>query len=472
MLSIQVAELPPIDAEIEAVTLRSSVTLHFGTVNSPMLKLLRPSFSRDFWATAVPALAILAAVLWIAFQFVQPAPPKKVVMTAGAEGGAYESYAARYREILARDGVEVRLRPSAGSVENLKLLMDEGSGVSIGFVQGGVAKAGDDDELMSLAGLYYEPLWVFYRGTAELDHLSLLRGWRIAIGPEGSGTRPLALQVLALAGIDGRNSTLLDLDADKAAEALAQGRIDAAMMIADTDTPLVARLLRDKRVRLMSFAQAEALSRHLSFLSHVVLPEGGIDFAGNLPARDVHLVAPTANLVVRDDIHPALITLLMQAATEIHGGSGLLRKGGEFPSDKGVDFAMSVDAERYLKSGPPFLQRHLPFWLAVLIDRMVVLLLPALAILIPVLRLTPAVYAWRIKSRIYRWYGKLKILEIDMQSAKSAAEVRALIERLDAIEQSVSRIPTPLAYSEYLYNLRSHIDLVRSRLDKRALAAA
>ncbi len=437
-----------------------------------MPKLMRPLFSRDFWATAVPALAILAAVSWIAFQFVQPAPPKKIVMSGGAEGGAYEGYAARYREILARDGVQLELRNAAGSVENLKLLMDERSGVSIGFVQGGIAKPGDDDELMSLAGLYYEPLWVFYRAGADLGHASLLRGRRIAIGPEGSGTRPLALQVLKLAGMDAGNTTLLDFDANRAAQALARGEIDAAMMVADTDSPEVVRLLHDKRVRLMSFAQAEALSRHLPFLSHVVLPEGGIDFAANLPASDVHLVAPTANLVVRDDIHPALITLLMQAATEIHGGAGLLRKAGEFPSAKGVDFAMSVDAERYLKSGPPFLQRHLPFWLAVFFDRMVVLLLPVLAILIPLVRFMPTVYAWRIKSRIYRWYGKLKVLEIDIQSAKSAAEVRALIERLDAIEQSVSRIPTPLAYSEYLYNLRSHIELVRSRLDKRALAAS
>ena len=221
----------------------------------------------------------------------------------------------------------------------------------------------------------------------------------------------------------------------------------------------------------MSFAQAEALTRHLPFLSHVVLPEGGIDFAANLPARDVHLVAPTANLVVRDDIHPALITLLLQAATEIHGGPGLLHKAGEFPSGKGVDLAMSVDAERYLNSGPPFLQRHLPFWVAVLIDRMVVMLVPVLAILIPVVRFTPTVYAWRIRSRIYRWYGRLKVLEIDMQSAKGQDEIRSLIERLDAIEQSVSRIPTPLAFSEYLYNLRSHIDLVRARLDRRAGAA-
>jgi TRAP transporter TAXI family solute receptor len=432
-----------------------------------MPKLLRPLLSRDFWGTLLPALAILAAAFWITFQFVQPAPPRKVVLTGGSEGGAYESYARQYRDLLAQDGIQLELRRSAGSVENLKRLMDESSGVSIGFVQGGIAKAGDDEDLMSLAGLYYEPLWVFYRGAADLDHVSRLRGRRIAIGPEGSGTRPLALQVLKLAGMDGRNTTLLDLDAGQAAAALARGEIDAAMIVADTDSPLVARMLHDRGLRLMSFAQAEALSRHLSFLSHVVLPEGGIDFAANLPSRDVHLVAPTANLVVRDDIHPALITLLMQAATEIHGGAGLLRRAGEFPSAKGVDLAMSVDAERYLKSGPPFLQRHLPFWLAVLIDRLVVMLVPVLAVLVPVVRYAPAAYAWRIKSRIYRWYGRLKVLEVDLQSAKDPEQVRALGERLDEIERSVSRIPTPLAYSEYLYNLRSHIELVRGRLERR-----
>jgi len=311
---------------------------------------------------------------------------------------------------------------------------------------------------------------VFYRGP-EVDRLSRLRGRRIAVGPVGSGTRPLALQVLSLAGVNSRNATLLELDAGDAGDALVRGRIDAAMIIADTNSPQVARLLHEKGVRLMSFSQAEALTRRLSFLNHVVLPQGGMDFAANLPARDVHLVAPTANLVVRDDIHPALITLLMQAATEIHGSSGQLRKAGDIPSDKGVDIAMSLDAERYLKSGPPFLQRHLPFWLAVFIDRMVVMLVPVLAVVIPLVRFTPTIYAWRIKRRIYRWYGLLKVLEIDMEKANSAAEVSALRERLDAVEQSVSHIPTPLAFSEYLYNLRSHIELVRARLDKLAQSA-
>ncbi|HTQ73175.1 MAG TPA: TAXI family TRAP transporter solute-binding subunit [Burkholderiales bacterium] len=435
-----------------------------------MIKLPKPRLGRDFWGLLLPAIAIVVAAFWIAFQFVQPAPPKKVVMSGGAEGGAYDGYAGQYRDLLKAEGIELELRRSAGSVENLKRLMDGNSGVSIAFVQGGVANEGDDEELMSLASLYYEPLWVFYRGP-EIDRVSRLRGRRIAVGPRGSGTRPLALQVLALAGLNARNSTLLELDANASADALVRGRIDAAMIVADTTSPQVARLLHEHGVRLMSFAQAEALTRHLSFLSHVVLPEGGMDFAANLPPRDVHLVAPTANLVVRDDIHPALVSLLMQAATEIHGGAGLLRKPGDFPSDKGLDIAMSLDAERYLKSGPPFLQRHLPFWLAVFIDRMVVMLVPVLAVMIPLVRFTPTVYAWRIKSRIYRWYGKLKVLEVDMEKGGSAAELRALRERLDDIEQSVSHIATPLAFSEYLYNLRSHVDLVRARLDKLARSA-
>src|SRR5215472_884385 len=422
---------------------------------------------RDFWSLVLPVVAILVVAFWIAFQFVQPAPPRKVVMAGGAEGGAYENYAIQYRDALKSNGIELELRRSAGSVENLKLLMDGNSGVSIAFVQGGIAKEGDDEDLMSLASLYFEPLWVFYRGP-QIDRVSRLRGRRIAVGPVGSGTRPLALQVLALAGVNPRNSTLLDLDANAAEEALARGRIDAAMIIADTNSPQIVRLLHTKGLRLMSFSQAEALTRRLTFLNHVVLPQGGMDFAANLPAHNVDLVAPTANLIVRDDIHPALISLLMQAATDIHGTTGLLRRAGDFPSDKGLDIAMSVDAERFLKSGPPFLQRHLPFWLAVFIDRMV----PVLAVLIPLVRLTPTVYAWRIKRRIFRWYGQLKVLEVDMEKAKSPAEVRALRERLEAIELSVSHIPTPLAFSDYLYNLRSHVDLVRARLDKLAQPAA
>ena len=437
-----------------------------------MPKIVQSFLSRDFWHTLFPVLAILAGTGWLAYQFVQPAPPRKVVMTSGAEGGAYESFAAEFRDILARQGIEVELRPSAGSVDNLNRLKDESSGVAIGFVQGGIAKTEDSTDLMSLASLYYEPLWVFYRNGPKYDRVRSLRGKKVAIGPEGSGTRALALQILKLAGLDETNTTFLKLGAGAAADALIKGSIDATFIIGTPESPVVHKLMHARAVRLMNFSQAEATTRYLPFLSHVVLPKGGIDLVDDIPARDVHLIAPTANLVVRDDIHPALVTLLMQAATEVHGDAGMLQKAGEFPSSKYLDIPQSLSAQRYIKDGPPFLQRHLPFWMAVLIDRLVVMLIPILAVLIPLLKLAPMAYAWRIKSRIYRWYGKLKVLEVDMETADKASDIKGLQERLDVIEQSVSRIPTPLAYTDYLYNLRSHIDLVRAKLVKRVEAAA
>lgn len=437
-----------------------------------MPKIVQSILARDFWGTLFPILAILVATGWIAYQYVQPAPPHKVIMTSGAEGGAYENFALQYRDILAREGIEVEIRPSAGSVDNLKRLKDDTSGISVGFVQGGIAKSEDSGNLMSLASLYYEPLWVFYRNGPEADRLRSFRGKKIAVGPEGSGTRPLALQALKLAGLDDTNTTFLPLGAGDAADALIKGSIDVAMIIGAPESPTVRKMMHARSIQLMNFSHAEAYTRYLPFLSHVVLPKGGIDLIDDLPPRDVHLIAPTANLVVRDDLHPALLSLLLQAATEVHSDAGMLHKTGEFPSSANLDIAQSLDARRYIKQGPPFLQRHLPFWMAVLFDRLFVMLIPLLVVLVPLVKLAPVVYSWRIKSRIYRWYGKLKVLEGDLESAHDAADINALQQRLDVIEQSVIHIPTPLAYTDYLYHLRSHISLVRAKLRSMAGTAS
>jgi TRAP transporter TAXI family solute receptor len=422
---------------------------------------------RDFWLVVLGSLAILVATYWLAFQFVQPMPPKRIVMTTGPEGGAYRKFAERYRDALAHDGIEVELRPSAGSVENLRRLRDESSGVSVGFVQGGVGVPEENDDLVSLASLYYEPLWVFYRKALAAHDTIDLPGKRIAIGPEGSGTRSLALRLLNLFRVTARNASLLDLDTPQATDALVRGSIDVAVFVADPASPFVSRLVHDENIRIRVFSRAEAITRLLPFLSRVVLPQGILDLHADVPHQDVELVAPTANLVVRGDLHPALIMLLVQAATDIHGGAGLLHRPGDFPSTKGVDFPLSPEAARFFKSGPPFLHRHLPFWLAVLIDRSIVLLVPLLAVLIPVFKLAPAIYTWRIRSRIYRWYGELKKLEADMRSEKLSSDFEGLRERLERIENEVSRMPTPLAFAEYSYNLRAHVDLVRWKLDKR-----
>lgn len=453
-----------------------------------MAQLLKKFWhSRDFWLIVVGALALVVAAFWVTGHFVQPAPPKHIVMATGPEGGAYEGFAKLYQRALAAEGIELELRSSRGAQDNLRLLKDDHAGVTMALVQGGVAQAearrlaaeraadpasaagegddgDDDDSLMSLAALYHEPLWVFYRGDRVLDRLQPLRGKRLAIGQEGSGARVLALELLAANGIDARNTTLMGLPAQEGAQALEAGQADAVLLVGAPESALVTRLMRSRALKLMSFAQAEAYSRQFPYLSRLVLPEGSFALGDNIPARDVSLVSPTANLVVRDDIHPALITLLMSVVTEVHGGAGMLHREGEFPSPKGLDIGLSLDAERYMKSGPSFLHQHLPFWIAVWIDRLIVMLIPLVAVLLPVMKLAPAVYTWRVKSRIYRWYGRLKELEYEIDLAGSTLDAAGVSARLDEIERGVSHLPTPLAFAENLYNLRAHVELVRARL--------
>lgn len=433
---------------------------------------------RDLVVAIAPLALIVAAAFWIAYQFVKPAPPAALVMTTGTEGGAYRAYAERYREILARDDIDLELRPSSGSVENLRRLADEASGVHVGFVQSGSGAAADAPGLVSLGSLYYEPLWVFYRGNVVLARLSQLKGKRVAIGPEGSGIRKLALQLLSANDAEQQPTTLLDLGMAAAAKALQKREIDAAFIIAGPDSAVVQELLRADGVRLMSFSQATAYTRLFPFLSSVVLPQGAIDLARNIPGRDTTLLSPTANLVAREDLHPALVSLLIQAATEVHGHAGLFQRAGEFPAPVAADFPLSEEAKRFYKSGPSFLQRYLPFWMAVLVQRMLVMLVPAIAVLIPLMRILPSLYAWRVRRRIYRWYGELKYLEHDLEQNRESRHINEYLARLDHIEQRVSKLKVPLAFSNQLYTLRQHIGFVRDMIrnaqprdEKRPVAA-
>jgi TRAP transporter TAXI family solute receptor len=422
--------------------------------------------SLDFWITLLGALVVIAAAFWVAGRFIQPAPPKRIVMTVGLEGGAYEGLAREFQLNLAQNGITLELRTTGGAQEDLRLLKDPDSGVTAAVVQGGVATEQDGDDLMSLAALYREPVWVFYRHGIKVDRLSALKGRSLSIGPKDSGVRALSLQLLQANGLNEQNTGLADWTSEQAAQKLINRQLDAIFVVGAPESQLVKKLMRQPGVHLLDFTQAEAYTRQFPYLTRIVLPMGSFDLARNVPDHDVVLIAPTANLVVRDDIHPALINVFMDAATDITGDAGLLRHEGEFPSPKGVDIPLSLDAERYMKSGPSFLNQHLPFWMAVWVDRLVVLLIPLVAVLLPIMRLAPSVYAWRIKSRIYRWYGRLKQLEYELDLEGSQLDEVAARGRLDEIEHGVSRIRTPLAFSENLYNLRSHIELVRKRLRK------
>jgi TRAP transporter TAXI family solute receptor len=426
---------------------------------------------RDLFATAWWIILIVGIGFVVAYQFVAPAPPTRIAITTGGDSGAYYHYAQRYAAILARNGITLEVQTSAGSLDNLERLRRDDA--QVGFVQGGVVTvpeedAEEDSGLLSLGSMFYEPVWVFYRGEKRLDRLTDLRGKRIAIGQEGSGVRQLAQQLLEANEIP-PGDHLLSLSGLDAAEELQQGRIDAAFIIAAERAPVVQVLLRSPGIKVMSFAQANAYQRRFPFLTRLTLPHGVADLVRDFPPEDIRVLAPTANLIIRDDLHPALQTLLLQAASEVHGKAGFFQDANEFPAYMDAMLPLSPDAARFFKSGPPFLQRYLPFWLAVLIDRLIVLLVPIIALLIPLLRVAPALYSWRVRAKVFRCYGELKFLEEDLKNHFDASRLADYRNRLDALDDEASQLHVPLGYTDLVYTLREHVNLVRHILDKREL---
>ncbi len=419
---------------------------------------------RDVLATAWPIVLITALGFVVAYQFVKPAPPREMTISTGGETGAYYAYAKRYAELLAANGITLKIETSSGSQQNLERLKQ--GETDIAFVQGGIEEVASDEQsdLRSLGSVAYEPVWVFYRSETRIDKLYQLAGARIAVGEEGSGIRGLALQLLEANEINVRGGNLLPIDGLNAAEALQQGKIDAAFIVAAPEAPVVQVLLRSPGVRVMSFVQADAYARRFPFLSKIVLPRGVVDLVRDTPPRDTVLLATTANVIVGDALHPALASLLLQAMSEVNGQSGFFQRAGEFPAYKDHSFDLSAEAARYYKSGPPFLQRYLPFWIAVLVDRLFVLVLPIIILLLPLLKLAPSIYNWRVRSKIFRCYGDLKFLENELRHAYDPARRAEYRARLDHIEDDAYTRNIPLSFSDLFYTLREHINLVRAEL--------
>jgi hypothetical protein len=421
---------------------------------------------RDLVVTVLPIVVVAAAAIWVGFVFVRPAPPDTIRLVSGPEGSTYYANAERYKAILEGYGVKVQILPSKGSLHNLQQLVDPASKADVAFVQGGLSEGVDVSRLVSLGSLFPQPLLVYYKHPEPVELLTQLKGKRLAVGPEGSGTRALALKVLKANALDGPPTVLVDLGGQEAARALADGRIDAAFLTGDSATVAVMRSLREiPGVELMNFRQAGGYTRRLRFLTRLTLPEGAIDLARNIPPKSYELVGTTVELVARSDLHPALSDLLITAAREVHGGPGLFRDAGQYPAPQARDFPISEDADRYYKSGGHFLYRRLPFWLASLVDRLLVVLLPLLVVIVPATRIAPSIYRWRVRSRIYRWYGALMAIEREMLAKPSPGERAEILGRLNEIEDAVNEIKTPLSFADQLYVLREHVALVRHRLE-------
>jgi hypothetical protein len=413
-------------------------------------------------AVIFTALVVIVAAFW----FFHSAPPDTIVITSGDEGSLFKRNAERYAKILAAKGVKLKILPSQGSLDNLKRLEDPKFRVDVGFVQAGVAKGRNIENLVSLGSLSYEPLYLFCRADHPARLLSQFSGRRLAIGEVGTGTNVLALELLALNGIKpGGPTELLEIDDEEAEKLLLEGKIDGAFMMGDSASSKTMRdLLREPQVAAFNFTQADAYARRIRYLNKLVLLEGSIDFGKNVPDHDINLLSPTVELIARADLHPALSDLLLEAATEVHGRAGRYQRQGEFPAPLEHEYRISPDAQRFYKSGKSFLYRYLPFWMAGLLNRILLVIVPMVLVLIPGLKSIPVIYRWRMRLRILRWYRALLVLESGLGMDVAPERREELLARLDRIEQAVNTMKVPASFADQFYSLRSHIAIVRTRL--------
>ena len=414
-----------------------------------------------FKLTAIVGILGIASLALIHFI---TTPPSKVVIAAGFKGGSFEYYGRQYQEILARSHIQLELRETAGAIENLKLLQDPKADVQIAFVIGGLSDANHAPGVLSLGPVNDQPFWIFYSSNQEFDQLSQLKGKRIAIGPIGSATRYMAEQVLGKGGVNSQNATFLPFAGSTADEALKNGQVDAVWIIGVPESTAVQSFLRNPNVRPMSFPMSEAFTRIFPDLARMTLPQGTIDIERVIPSNDVQLIGTKAKILIRSDLHPEIVQLLLQTMKEVHGGSDLFHRGGEYPNGFDSEYTVAPTAIDFYKNGPSFMQRHLPLWLSIHAQRAIAVLVTGIAIGLPLLHFVPQGYNWITRRRLFYWYGQLRALEASFDSSTNHKYLIHKLAEIERIEDAVSEIDFPLAFSDQVYNLRSHIDIVRQKI--------
>jgi TRAP transporter TAXI family solute receptor len=411
-------------------------------------------------------IVVIAAVMIIAigaaFAFlIGPPPQRRIVIATGVEGGMYHRYVQRYVEILKHAGVKVEERMTGGAADNYELLRNPKSGVDVAFMQGGVAPEPPPDGIVMIASLYYEPLWIFYRGSDTLSRLNQLRGKRVAVGTPGSGTRAFIVPLLTANGVDERNTDVWGIGGTEAQDALRDGKVDAAFVVGPANTPMIMDALHNPAFKLMSMPRADVYPRLFPHITRLTLPAGMIDLAGNVPPEQIELIGTKAMLVARDTLHPALVNLLIDAAREIHEGQGRFEAAGEFPGVAPVDLRVSPYADQHTRYGSSLFYQYLPFWLATLLERLIIIVAPLVVVLVPLATYLPRVRTWWVRSRIYRWYGELALLERDVRTREGVLPVAQWLATLDRIERAVAGIKAPASFASEAYTLREHVALVR-----------
>jgi TRAP transporter TAXI family solute receptor len=416
---------------------------------------------------ALTAVVVIGSAVWLALIYFIPTLPSKVVMATAFKGASFEYYGRQYQEIFARSHVQLELRETAGAVENLKLLQDRNAGVQIAFVTGGLSDAKHAPGVLSLGTVYDQPFWIFHSANWQIDQLAQLKGKRIAVGPVGSATRYMAEQVLGKGGVNYETATLLPFAGSAAEKALKDGEVEAVWIIGVPEATAVQSFLRDPNVRPMNFPMADAFTRVFPDLARMTLPQGTVDIERVIPSSDVQLIGTKAKVLIRSDLHPEIVQLLLRTMKEVHGGSDLFHRSGEYPNGSDSEYPVAATAIEFYKNGPSFMQRHLPLWLSVHVQRAIAVLLTGAAIGLPLLHFVPQAYNWMTRRRLFYWYAELRALEASFGTATSHKHLIQQLAEIERIEDSLSKIHFPLTFADQVYTLRSHINIVRQKIASR-----
>ncbi len=424
-------------------------------------------YTRWHLLATLAAISCLVAVIWAALGILLPSPPTKIAIAGSFPGGHFELLAHRYKDILARSHVKVDVRSTEGAVENLKLLNDPRSGIQIAFMQGGIANSEQAPDLLSLGRIDYQVFWLFYSAGQTFDDVTQLKGKRIGLGPLGSGTRVVCEKILNAGGVTAQNTTLLHLTPQKAIDALNGGAIDALFLNFSPDSPILKTLLNDPQYRPMSFTDADALTRIFPYLVRLVLPRGVIDYERKIPATDIVLIATTNVVLVRKEIHPAIIDLLAQTMSRVHSVPGIFQRIDEFPTQTDPEYPIAEEARDFYRNGPSFLNRYLPFWVTNYVKRAIAVLVTVIAIVLPLFSYAPRIYRWLVEYRLRGLYRRLRAIEANSHKVTIAPEFLALEGAIESLDREIINLGVPMRHSDLYFSIKSHLNLVRIRIGMR-----
>jgi uncharacterized protein len=422
-------------------------------------------FNRGLLFRAVAAMLCVAGLAWIALAYLIPAPPSKIVIATSLQADHYQVLGTRYQGILSGSSIELDLKITDGAKENLRLLNDPNSGIQVGFMQGGISNSRLSPDLMSLGRIDYQIFWLFYPTGETITDLTQLRGKRVALGPTDSGDRAVCERILAAAGVNYDNATLLYIPSKDAAKALDDGTVDAVFLNLPFESQILQSLLASPQYRLMSFTEAEALTRIFPYLVRLLLPRGAIDLPRKIPAADIDLISTTNVVLVRKEVHPTVVDLLARAIVEAHSSPGLFQKTGDFPTQTDPEYPIAQSARDYYKNGPSFLNQYLPFWMTSYAQRIIAVVVAAIAIVVPVFNYAPKLYLWFIRERVRRLYRRLRMVDKELTMELSPSSMQAVKFELESIAQAASVVP--MRNSEVFFGLITHIDRTRAQLNHR-----